>query len=530
MALRGPYYTTFLSASARCSLTEIPVKRPPFDPSRAKGSSFEGGLFDPKPVAPVAPSLTPSSAPVSDERVPVPPAAPPAAPSDMSVTDASALIERTLADGIRGPLRVRGEIANLSRKGHWYFSIKDAASVLRCVMWQSDASRVGFSPKEGDAIVVTGKIGHYGPQGSTQLYATKMEPQGVGLLEQRFQALVKELREKGYFEESRKKALPAHPRRVALVTSAAGAALQDVVKTARELRAGVEFVVVDVRVQGDGAAEQVAAALRAIARRHRELAIDAVIVTRGGGSREDLWAFNERVVADAAFALPIPLVAAIGHEVDTSVIELDADRRASTPTQAAMLLLPDNAALAERCDRLARELRNTMRWSLQAMRERLRELEAAPALTSPALRIARERNALDALGARLREAASGEIALGRRTLDSLATRLVRQSPAARVAGALARVDALRPRLARAVAQRLASSRTEISYLERRLRSAGPEETLARGYAIVTDDKGALVRSVTAAGARAGARLSVQVADGAVSVRVEQDGRKSGAET
>ena len=123
----------------------------------------------------------------------------------MSVTDASALIERTLADGIRGPLRVRGEIANLSRKNHWYFSIKDAASVLRCVMWQSDASRVGFSPKEGDAIVVTGKIGHYGPQGSTQHYATKMEPQGVGLLEQRFQALVKELREKGYFTSARKR-------------------------------------------------------------------------------------------------------------------------------------------------------------------------------------------------------------------------------------------------------------------------------------------------------------------------------------
>jgi exodeoxyribonuclease VII large subunit len=317
---------------------------------------------------------------------------------------------------------------------------------------------------------------------------------------------------------------------VALVTSAAGAALQDVIKTARELRAGVEFLVVDVRVQGDGAAEQVAAALRAIARRHRELAIDAVIVTRGGGSREDLWAFNERVVAEAAFALPIPLVAAIGHEVDTSVIELVADRRASTPTQAAMLLLPDNAALAERCDRLARELRNTMRWSLQAMRERVRELESAPALVSPALRLARERNALDVLGARLREATTGEIASGRRALDALATRLVRQSPAARVAGALARVDSLRPRLARAVAQRLASSRTEISYLERRLRSAGPEETLARGYAIVTDEKGALVRSVTAEGARAGARLSVQVADGAIRVRVEQDERNSGAET
>jgi len=421
---------------------------------------------------------------------------------------------------MRGVFRVQGEIANLSRKSHWYFSIKDSNSVLRCVMWQSDAARAGFVPKEGDAVVVTGKIGHYAPQGSTQFYVSKIEPQGVGLLEQRFQALVRELREKGYFADERKKPLPAHPRRVAVVTSAAGAALQDVIKTARERRAGVEFIVVDVRVQGDGAAEQVAAALRAIARAHRALASDAVIVTRGGGSREDLWAFNERVVADAAFALPIPLVAAIGHEVDTSVVELVADRRASTPTQAAMLLLPDNTALCERCDRLARELRNTMRWALQARRERIAELERKPALTSPALRIARERQQIDALARRLRGAATDELTLERRAVEQLAGRLMRQSPAARVAGAVARLEALRPRMVRAVAQRLAAARTEVSHLERRLRSAGPEETLARGYAIVTDERGALVRSVSTPNARAGERLSVQVADGAIPVRVE----------
>lgn len=484
-------------------------------------------MFDPKPVSSAAParseaSQEPASAAAGQPDREV--------PSELTVSAMNTLIQRTLEDGMRGQFRVLGEIANLSRKTHWYFSIKDATSVLRCVMWQGNASRVTFSPKEGDAIIVTGKIDHYVAYGTTQLIVSKIEPQGVGLLEQRFQALVKELREKGYFEDSRKKPLPAHPRRVAVVTSASGAALQDVIKTARERRAGVEFVVIDVRVQGDGSAEQVAAALRAIARRHRELAIDAVIVTRGGGSREDLWAFNERVVADAAFALPIPLVAAIGHEVDTSVVELVADRRASTPTQAAMLLLPDNAALAERCDRLARELRNTMRWSLQARRDRIRALESAPALASPALRLANERHALDALAARLRDAATEEIALARRMVDGLAGRLVRQSPAARVAGAVARIDALRPRLSRAVVQRLASSRTEISYLERRLRSAGPEETLARGYAIVTDAQGGLVRSVSAAGAAAGARLSVQVADGAIPVRVETDGRNFGVET
>lgn len=491
------------------------MKKPPFDPSRARGHPFDGGLFDPTPARRAEPPPPDSSA--------IAPAAPPIAregPSELSVSAMSALIARTLEDGMRGVFRVQGELANLSCKNHWYFSIKDASSVLRCVMWQSDVARVGFRPKEGDAVVVTGKIGHYAAQGSTQLYVSRIEPQGVGLLEQRFQALVRELRERGYFSDERKKALPAHPRRVAVVTSASGAALQDVVKTARERRAGVEFVVIDVRVQGDGAADEVARALRAIARRHRELAVDAVIVTRGGGSREDLWAFNERIVADAAFALPVPLIAAIGHEVDTSIIELVADRRASTPTQAAMLLLPDNAALAERRDRLARELRNAMRWALQARREALARLERAPALSSPALRLAEERTRLAHLSRRLREALDDEVALSRRALEQLAARLVRQSPAVRIAREQARFESLRPRFTRALAQRLAAARTELAYLDRRLRSAGPAETLARGYAILTDDRGQLVRSAGADAVRVGAGLTVQMADGALGVRVE----------
>ena len=419
---------------------------------------------------------------------------------------------------MRGSFRVQGEIANISKRGHWYFSVKDAGAVLSCVMWQSDAARAVYDPREGDGVVVTGRVKHYAPQGKTQLYASKIEPQGVGALEQRFQQLVRELRGLGYFDESRKKPLPEFPRRVAVITSKTGAALQDVLKTAAERCPAVEFIVIDVRVQGDGAAEEVARALRAINRMAERMAIDAVIVTRGGGSREDLWAFNERVVADAAFALRVPLVAAIGHEVDTSVIELVADQRASTPTQAVMKLLPDLASLAERRGRIAHDLRNAMRWAMQAKREHLAELAASSALESPALRLAHLRARLAGLEARSRSAMGAILVDERRNLDAVAARLIANTPAARAAAARAALAALRPRLARAIANALGQSRRDTINLERRLRSAGPAETLSRGYAIVTTADGSLLRSIAVA--PVGTLLNLQLSDGNLPVRVE----------
>ncbi len=419
---------------------------------------------------------------------------------------------------MRGSFRVQGEIANISKRGHWYFSVKDAGAVLSCVMWQSDAARAVYDPREGDGVVVTGRIKHYAPQGKTQLYASKIEPQGVGALEQRFQQLVRELRGLGYFDESRKKPLPEFPRRVAVITSKTGAALQDVLKTAAERCPAVEFIVIDVRVQGDGAAEEVARALRAINRMAERMAIDAVIVTRGGGSREDLWAFNERVVADAAFALRVPLVAAIGHEVDTSVIELVADQRASTPTQAVMKLLPDLASLAERRGRIAHDLRNAMRWAMQSKREHLAELAASSALESPALRLAHLRARLGSFEARSRSAMGAMVVDERRNLDAVAARLIANTPAARAAAARAALAALRPRLARAIANALGQSRRDTINLERRLRSAGPAETLSRGYAIVTTADGSLLRSIAVA--PVGTVLNLQLSDGNLPVRVE----------
>jgi exodeoxyribonuclease VII large subunit len=188
------------------------VTRPPFDPKRARGDSFAGGLFDPTPVRNPVQSSAAAPTPERDATPPASAAPAPAKQNDLTVTQFSEIISRTLEDGMRGAFRVQGEIANISKRGHWYFSLKDAGAVLSCVMWQSDAARATYDPREGDAVVVTGRIKHYAPQGRTQLYVTKVEKQGLGTLEQQFQALVSELRELGYFDESRKKELPAFPR------------------------------------------------------------------------------------------------------------------------------------------------------------------------------------------------------------------------------------------------------------------------------------------------------------------------------
>ncbi|MFM1823479.1 MAG: Exodeoxyribonuclease 7 large subunit [Planctomycetota bacterium] len=510
---------------------------PPFDPNRAKGDPFLGGLFDPTPVAKAKPPAPPpvggrptpaaggggsarsaEAAPPPQTDAPAPPARAPSKPAELSVTDFSDLISRTLEEGMRGQFRVHGEIANLSKRNHWYFSIKDAKSVLSCVMWQSDVARTAHHPREGDAVVVTGRIAHYGPQGRTQLVASRVEPFGVGALELEFQRLVAELRALGYFDEDRKRPLPAMPRRIAVVTSAAGAALQDVLRTARERCPMVDFTVVDVRVQGAGAAEEVARALDALGRRHRALAIDAVVVTRGGGSREDLWAFNERIVAEAAYRLPIPLVAAIGHEVDTSVIELVADCRASTPTQAVMKLLPDLGEVRARLERTSRDLRNAMRWSIETRRRDLDTLADAPELASPELRIAGARERLAQLGRRLERATGDAIRAERRTLERLAPLVARANPAARLASARATLAATAPRLARAIAQRLATTRTRLEHASVRLSASGPERTLARGYAIVTGPDGRVARE--AAAFAAGDLLAITLARGTVATRVE----------
>ena len=256
-------------------------------------------------------------------------------------------------------IRVEGEIASVTyhSSGHIYFSVKDERSSLRCVMWRSNASRLKFRLEKGEHIVLEGSIGVYTPRGEYQLIAVHIEPYGQGALALAFEQLKKKLEGQGYFDEERKKALPKFPRHTVLVTAAGGAALQDMLKVAAKRWPLARITVIDVLVQGEDAAAEIA---RGIAVADR-LGADLIVTGRGGGSVEDLWAFNEEAVADAIFAAETPVVSAVGHEVDTLISDFVADLRAPTPSAAMEMVLPD---------------RNELLWSLDETLEGIRRRTA----------------------------------------------------------------------------------------------------------------------------------------------------------
>ena len=252
----------------------------------------------------------------------------------MKLITVSALNEKikSLLEATFMHIRLEGEIASVTyhSSGHVYFSLKDDRSSLRCVMWRSNAARLKFRLEKGAHVVIDGSVGVYTPRGEYQLIAVSVEPYGRGALAVAFEQLKKRLEAQGYFASERKKPLPRYPRRIALVTAAGGAALQDMLKVARKRWPLTELIVVDTPVQGEGAAESIA---RAIAYADT-LGADIIVTGRGGGSVEDLWAFNEEAVAEAIFRAHTPVVSAVGHEVDTLISDFVADLRAPTPSAA----------------------------------------------------------------------------------------------------------------------------------------------------------------------------------------------------
>jgi exodeoxyribonuclease VII large subunit len=507
---------------SHASLYHAVVSRLPFDPEHAEGARDE------------ARSGTGGGAP------------------ELTVTQATQLIKRTLETHVTSPIRVVGEVSNLSRRNHWYFSLKDEGAVLSCVAWASDARRFGFTPDVGDQVVASGRISHYPPQGRTQLYVSKLEPAGAGPLELRFRALCEELRRLGYFDEARKRSLPLLPRRVAVITSASGAALHDVVTTAAQRCRAVGLVLVDARVQGEGAAEDVARAIRWVDRRRSDLGVEAILVTRGGGSMEDLWAFNERVVADAVFGCELPVVAAVGHESDTTVIELVADVRASTPTQAAMRLVPDAHELGRQVEHLTDRLAFVVRRRIEGEAQRLAGLRRHEVLRDPGVFLVRRRRDLEGIAARLPSSVRLRLAAARHELSERARRLSTAAPAValgrrharlavigerlerarRAAPALRpRLDELAGRLERLARARLAGERERLDMRGRRLAALDPRHVLTRGYSYARRRDGRIVRSVT--DVRAGDAMVTHVVDGSidsvVSGRPRRGRRRAGDE-
>ncbi|MHC4387716.1 MAG: exodeoxyribonuclease VII large subunit, partial [Planctomycetota bacterium] len=290
-----------------------------------------------------------------------------------TVGQVNTLIKAVLEDNLPSRLIVRGEISDWKHhtSGHCYFLLKDENAVLPCVMWASRFATVKFSPEDGMAVLATGHIDVYTVGGKYQLYVDKLEPEGVGALQLAFEQMYKRLKAEGLFEDKYKKPLPKYPMRIGMLTSESGAAVHDIRDSIFHRWPCARLLLYPVPVQGEGAAEEIAAAIRDINRRNEGLKLDVLIVGRGGGSLEDLWAFNEEVLARAFFDSKIPIISAVGHEVDTTIADLVADARASTPTKAGVTAVPDVREVLGQLEYFEKRLGSEARGILQLCGESL---------------------------------------------------------------------------------------------------------------------------------------------------------------
>lgn len=430
-----------------------------------------------------------------------------------TVTGLTRAIQKNL-EGF-GRLAISGELSGLKRaaSGHLYFDLKDEGARLSCVVWRSQLARATRGePKEGDRVLVHGKLDVYAPRGSYSFVVERLEPLGLGALLEKFEKLKAELAARGWFE--RKRPLPSLPKCIGVVTSRDGAALRDFLRT-RSLRwPGYPLRLCHSPVQGPGSAEAIAAAIRALA----ASGVDLLVVTRGGGSLEDLWAFNEEPVARAMFECPVPVISAVGHETDVTLADFVADHRAHTPTDAAQTAIPDRAGLLAATQRAGLHLAQAIDRLLERRGERLERLSQHPALNDPGWSVDQRAQALAALGVRALAALEQRLSMAQRRLSDYGRRLEPQSPARRLARLAERVAALEPALHFAARLRLERAGQRQATAAARLQAISPLAVLARGYALVRTADGQGVRS--SAQLAIGDPIQVTLASGSASARIE----------
>lgn len=336
---------------------------------------------------------------------------------------------KELLDGDAGlaALTVRGEISNYKAypSGHHYFSLKDEAGSIRCVMFKGDAYRLRFRPANGMKVVAMGRVSVFPRDGQYQLYCTHLAPEGMGDLHAAFEALKAKLAGEGLFEPAHKRPLPEFPRRIALVTSPVGAAVRDMLRILGARWPMAQVCVLPVRVQGEGAAEEIA---RALDLANEEQLADLIITGRGGGSMEDLWCFNEEIVARAIYRSRIPVISAVGHEPDVTIADYVADLRAATPSNAAELAVPDQNDVYGWLFQTKARLAQLTKRELSVARERLRRYQSARVLTDPRAMVEDKRLLLDHTQERLTAAFSGNLSLLRRRFTEQAAKLDALSP------------------------------------------------------------------------------------------------------
>jgi exodeoxyribonuclease VII large subunit len=432
----------------------------------------------------------------------------------LTVSQLTSQIERSIKKTFPSSLEVQGEVSNLRRaqSGHLYFSLKDPHNCIECVMWASDADGLKFEPDDGMELVVAGRVGIYGPQSRYQIQVTRLTPLGQGALELAFRQLCEKLKQEGLFETERKKPLPAHPSRIALVTSREGAAVQDMLKVLRRFP-WLKLMIYHVPVQGDGAAERIALAIGEINRSAARLGgVDVILLGRGGGSLEDLWGFNEEMVARAIVASKIPIITGIGHEVDVTIADLAADYHAHTPTEAAQVATANWRNARGTLEAAEIRLRREMRTKLEECRRRLMSVERHEIFRRPLERIQQARQRLDDRQRALVMVIGNRLRLWGQRLGKMGSRLQERHPRHALALLRQRCDVIGQRMTRGMEQLILRRRGRMEALTGQLRALAPTEVLRRGYSITTIKKSGIILRSTAQ-VKAGDRLITRVADG-----------------
>jgi len=413
-------------------------------------------------------------------------------------------------------LWVEGEISGLRRpgSGHYYFSLKDDKASLRAVFFRRQAAMLRFELEDGQQVLCQGRVGLYQPRGELQLIVESMEPRGAGALALAFEQLKRKLEAEGLFDPQRKQPLPELPRQVAVITSPSGAAIRDFLKVLHRRFAGVQVAIYPVAVQGESAAAQVVQALDDLVQWGWP---EVIVITRGGGSPEDLAAFNDEALARAVAACPIPVVSAVGHEIDVSICDLVADLRAPTPSAAAELLVKSQVELARRLHKLWDRLQAA---GGRLTRRRRRELTALVRyLGDPRRRLADGRLRVDELLTRARLSVDAAIHRQRRAADALAQRLATARPERRLALAAAKCREMERTLLSLTAAAIGRRRSRLERWEGALKAMSPLAVLGRGYALVSDQAGALLRRADQA--LVGQRVQARLARGRLWARVEE---------
>lgn len=414
-----------------------------------------------------------------------------------SVSQINSLIKVALEEKLPPRLIVRGEISDWKHhsSGHCYFSLKDEGGILPCVMWASSFKKTKFSPDDGMEVLASGHIDVYTVGGKYQLYVNKLDPAGVGALQLAFEQMVRKLREEGLFDEEHKKPLPAYPMRIGILTSESGAALHDITDSIHSRWLCAKLFFYPVPVQGEGAAGRIATALRNINGRNKKLKLDVLIVGRGGGSLEDLWSFNEEVLARAIFDSDIPVISAVGHEVDTTIADLVADARASTPTKAGVVAVPDMKEIQDRLTTVEQNLKNQLLARFKHAAQDLRIILASSVFRNPLSLVRNSEQRVDELATDLTEAVKTVLTDAREVLSVGYERIVRIEPHRLLGQKTVELNDWQSRANMGIGAVINKCQVQLTAQANRLEALNPRSVLHRGYSITTNKKtGLLIKS------------------------------------